>query len=99
MPLFSRAGTGVQLKTIETFELGLPAVATTASLRGVEARPGNCHVTDDPRAFAAAMIGIARRSAPDLDGRDFHARQRAALDDALARGLRSLACKGTRIAA
>lgn len=99
VPLFSRAGTGVQLKTIETFELGLPAVATTASLRGVEARPGNCHVTDDPRAFAAAMIGIARRSAPDLDGRDFHARQRAALDDALARGLRSLACKGTRIAA
>src|SRR5690606_29412733 len=48
VPLFSRAGTGVQLKTIETFELGLPAVATTLSLRGIEARPANCHVADDP---------------------------------------------------
>ena len=31
VPLISRAGTGVQLKTIETFELGLPAVASMSA--------------------------------------------------------------------
>lgn len=99
VPLFSRAGTGVQLKTIETFELGLPAVATALSLRGVDARPANCIVADDPRAFAAAMIHAAREGAPDLDGREFHARQSAALDAALKRGLDVLAGSPTRIAA
>ena len=44
----SRAGTGVQLKTLETFELGLPAVATTRSLRGIDSLPGNCVVADEP---------------------------------------------------
>jgi hypothetical protein len=50
VPLTSRAGTGVQLKTIETFELGLPSVATKRSLRGVDHVPANCTVTDDPVA-------------------------------------------------
>lgn len=99
VPLFSRAGTGVQLKTIETFELGLPAVATTLSLRGIEARPANCHVADDPLEFAAAMVRTARQIAGDLDGREFHVRQRVSLDEALRRGLRSLAFPRARIAA
>ncbi|MCG6113967.1 MAG: glycosyltransferase family 4 protein [Mesorhizobium sp.] len=99
VPLFSRAGTGVQLKTIETFELGLPAVATSSSLRGIDARPANCAVADDPRAFAEAMVTAAREGASDLDGRDFHTRQRAALDVALERGLDMLAGTRTRIAA
>ena len=99
VPLFSRAGTGVQLKTIETFELGLPAVATSLSLRGVSKRPDNCVVSDDPRAFAEAMVHAARAGAPDLDGREFHASQRAALDIALAKGLQMLAGSRTRIAA
>lgn len=99
VPLFSRAGTGVQLKTIETFELGLPAVATSLSLRGVDTRPANCAVCDDPRVFAEAMVAAARAGSPDLDGRDFHARQRAALDAALTKGLRMLARSRTRIAA
>lgn len=98
VPLFSRAGTGVQLKTIETFELGLPAVATSLSLRGIEARPANCHLTDEPREFAEAMVRSARLGA-DLDGRDFHARQLAALDEALRIGLRSLASHGAGMAA
>src|SRR4051812_48887482 len=34
--LCSRAGTGVQVKTLATFELGLPAVATPHSIRGIE---------------------------------------------------------------
>ena len=99
VPLFSRAGTGVQLKTIETFELGLPAVATQLSLRGIEARPDNCHVTDDPRDFAEAMVRTARLGAADLDGRNFHARQMAALDEALGHGLRELATQPGRMAA
>ena len=53
VPLISRAGSGVQLKTIETFELGLPAVATSRSLRGIGAVPANCTVADDPVEFAA----------------------------------------------
>ncbi|MGY6710359.1 MAG: glycosyltransferase [Rhizobiaceae bacterium] len=99
VPLFSRAGTGVQLKTIETFELGLPAVATSLSLRGVDTRPANCTVSDEPRAFAEAMLLAARAGTPDLDGREFHASQRAALDAALAKGLQTLPGSRTRIAA
>jgi hypothetical protein len=86
VPLISRAGTGVQLKTIETFELGLPSVATTRSLRGIGHIPANCVVTDDPAEFASALEQAAR-GAEDVDGALFHASQRAALDAAIARGL------------
>lgn len=87
IPLASRAGTGVQLKTIETFELGLPSVATPRSLRGIADVPTNCIVADDPRAFAAAMVEAVRNPLPDLDGRAFYDAQRAALDREIARGL------------
>jgi hypothetical protein len=90
VPLISTAGSGVQLKTIETFELGLPSVATTRSLRGIGFRPANCVVTDDPIAFASALVASARAS-HDADGAAFHAGQLAALDAALARGLAPLA--------
>ncbi|TIX55904.1 MAG: glycosyltransferase, partial [Mesorhizobium sp.] len=55
IPLISTSGSGVQLKTVETFELGLPSVATSHSLRGIDHRPVNCVVTDDPVAFAGAL--------------------------------------------
>lgn len=90
VPLVSRAGTGVQLKTIETFELGLPCVATSHSLRGVAHRPANCVVADDPRAFAAALVAAAAAPAALLDGAAFARRQREALDTAIRRGLASL---------
>ncbi|RUW19550.1 glycosyltransferase family 4 protein, partial [Mesorhizobium sp. M4B.F.Ca.ET.013.02.1.1] len=61
IPLISTAGSGVQLKTIETFELGLPSVATSRSLRGIGHRPDNCVVTDDPIAFAAALEAAAAK--------------------------------------
>ena len=86
-PLVSRAGTGVQLKTIETFELGLPSVATTSSLRGIDFVPTNCHHTDDPRAFADALQRMARGGAQDVDGRTFFANQRIALDKRIRFGL------------
>lgn len=85
--LISRAGTGVQLKTIETFELGLPSVATSLSLRGIDAAPANCVRCDDPRAFAAHLVRVASARPADLDGRTFHASQRAGLDRRLGQGL------------
>ncbi len=90
VPLISMAGSGVQLKTIETFELGLPSVATTRSLRGIGYRPGNCIVTDDPVAFASALEAMAASRPADGDGSVFHRHQMQALDAAVARGVRKL---------
>lgn len=87
VPLVSRAGTGVQLKTIETFELGLPSVATSHSLRGIASIPENCRRADAPEAFAEALQDMAAGGVPDLDGRTFHRAQRDALDRQLRRGL------------
>lgn len=89
VPLISRAGSGVQLKTIETFELGLPAVATSRSLRGIGSLPGNCTVADDPRRFADALVRAAAVAA-DTDPTRFRRDQRAALDRQLAYGLSAL---------
>ena len=90
VPLISTAGSGVQLKTIEAFELGLPAVATTKSLRGISAIPPNCVVTDDPRAFARALEQAARGAPQDVDGRGFFESQRNALDRQIMLGLKAL---------
>jgi len=89
IPLISTAGSGVQLKTIETFELGLPCVATSRSLRGIGYRPDNCVVTDDPTAFAAALQAAAAK-VRDVDGSAFHRRQLNALDAAIGLGLEKL---------
>ncbi|MCY0093544.1 glycosyltransferase [Hoeflea ulvae] len=91
IPLISRTGTGVQLKTIETFEMGLPSVATQNALRGIAARPENCVAAEEPAAFAAALSNLVDRArageALDGDGRAFHARQLDGLTAALASGL------------
>lgn len=98
IPLISRGGTGVQLKTIETFELGLPSVATSSALRGIAHMPANCVSVDDPRAFAAALCEAAEK--PRLvDGRGFYEAQRAALDRRIARGLEALGLIGQEIGA
>ena len=101
VPLISRAGSGVQLKTIETFELGLPAVATSRSLRGIGARAGKLRRgrrTGRIRPRAAS----ARRAAPgDVDGRALPPRPAAWRSTASLRsGLRALgfqARKGMRM--
>ncbi|MCX8281996.1 glycosyltransferase family 4 protein [Phyllobacterium sp. 0TCS1.6C] len=94
IPLISRAGTGVQLKTIETFELGLPSVATSLSVRGIAGVPENCAVADDPRTFAAAVNRLVARSRSgenlDCDGTSFHAAQVERLDAQLRLGLARL---------
>ncbi|HTO32850.1 MAG TPA: glycosyltransferase family 4 protein [Pararhizobium sp.] len=94
VPLISRGGTGVQLKTIETFELGMPSVATRASLRGIGAPPANCSVTDDPAEFARLLTErVAEVRGGDrkrLSGRVFHQAQKARLLETLAQGLSGL---------
>jgi hypothetical protein len=98
VPLISRAGSGVQLKTIETFELGLPAVATSRSLRGIGAVPVDCTVADDPLEFAHALERAARGAA-DVDGSRFRRDQLLALDRQLALGLRALGFHAERASA
>jgi len=92
--LTSRIGTGVQLKTIEAFQLGKPAVATRSSIRGVPFLPPNCLVADDAASFAAALTKLvldvrSERTAPS-DGRAFVEAQSRGLSAAVAEGLRSL---------
>ncbi len=91
IPLISRAGTGVQLKTIETFELGLPSVATALSVRGIADIPDNCVVADDPVIFARAVSQmVARvRSGEDMtrSGKAFRAAQQARFDRQIKLGL------------
>ncbi|TGP85221.1 glycosyltransferase, partial [Mesorhizobium sp. M8A.F.Ca.ET.218.01.1.1] len=98
IPLISTAGSGVQLKTIETFELGPPSVATSRSLRGIGYRPQNCVVTDDPVAFAAALEAAAA-DVRDVDGSAFHRRQVRALDAAVGLGLEKLGAVRREVAA
>ncbi|MBS3648532.1 glycosyltransferase [Pseudaminobacter sp. 19-2017] len=97
VPLISRGGTGVQLKTIETFELGLPSVATSSALRGIAYKPENCVVADEPAAFATALRNMAAGKPRVVDGSGFHRAQLAALDRAIAQGLDAL--RPTRVGA
>lgn len=89
--LASRAGTGVQLKTVEAMQLGLPAVATSLSCRGFSEVPANFRLADSPAAFAHALAEqVARSRAGEtlhVDGTGFMACQRAVLAQALDRGL------------
>lgn len=89
--LSSRAGTGVQLKTIEALELGLPAVATTLSCRGFSVLPDNLTRADTPADFARALVArvsaIRAGGRQRVDGAAFMALQREALADGLERGL------------
>lgn len=90
VPLISTAGSGVQLKTIETFELGLPSVATSRSLRGIDRPPSNCVVADEPEAFARALEEAVSVPSRDLDGRGFFESRREALDRQIVLGLQAL---------
>lgn len=94
--LSSRAGTGVQLKTIEAMQLGLPAVATALSCRGFTELPANFTLADSAADFAQALVdrvGEIRTGPPHrLDGAVFLARQQAALAAGIARGLEAASC-------
>lgn len=95
VPLVSRAGTGVQLKTIETFELGMPSVATAHSIRGIANIPANCTIADRPAEFAQAIRqrieAICSGDAQRLEGEAFRQSQIAGMDAAIGKGLGALA--------
>jgi glycosyltransferase involved in cell wall biosynthesis len=89
--LASRAGTGVQLKTVEAMQLGLPAVATPLSCRGFSELPANFTLADTPPDFAAALVSRLAAIGPQdwqrIDGTAFLSGQRATLSEGIARGL------------
>jgi hypothetical protein len=95
LALATKGGTGVQLKTIEALEEGMPAVATPEALRGVAHPPANLSVRADPAGFAAALVALVeaerRGEAIRADGSRFAAAQRAGLQAEIARALRALA--------
>jgi hypothetical protein len=94
MALTSRTGSGIQLKTIETFQMGKPAVATRSSIRGFSDLPTNCLVADDADRFAAALVKLvndvkSERTTPG-DGQAFVSRQREGMRTAVQAGLAAL---------
>ncbi len=92
--LTSRAGTGVQLKTIETLQLGVPAVATPLSMRGLAGTPANVVIADSAAMFAAALQahvqGVRQGSVVRADGTVFMAAQSNELALAIKAGLASI---------
>jgi glycosyltransferase involved in cell wall biosynthesis len=92
--LASRAGTGIQLKTIEAFEMGKATVATPSSVRGIAELPTNCLVADDPASFASALTKLvndvkAERTLPG-DGRAFAQHQKEGMASAVKAALAAL---------
>lgn len=89
--LSARGGTGVQLKTVEAFEEGLPVVSTRSSVRGMTWLPGNARVRDDAAGYAEALVAAVDEDrsgrATRVDGRRFTAHQQRQLSAAIARGL------------
>ncbi len=92
--LTSRAGTGVQLKTIEALQLGLPAVATSLSMRGLGQWPPNLGIADDAATFARLLAShVDAVQAGDItrvDGSVFMTAQRQALALAITAGLAAI---------
>ncbi|MCJ8310410.1 MAG: glycosyltransferase family 4 protein [Hyphomicrobiales bacterium] len=95
IPLISRGGTGVQLKTIEAFQSGRACVATSSSLRGIDVLPENCLQADTPEEFCNALVTLIEREKagilPVADGADFLNKQRDGMADGLRLGLAALA--------
>ncbi|MEM0899816.1 MAG: glycosyltransferase family 4 protein [Pseudomonadota bacterium] len=89
--LTARAGTGVQLKTIEAFEMGLPCVATPSSLRGIKNIPSNVLVANDAKTFAMALAAQAKShwlgELPKSDGLAFRQAQIEQMDRAIAKAV------------
>ncbi|MDY8107949.1 glycosyltransferase family 4 protein [Fulvimarina sp. 2208YS6-2-32] len=94
LALATKAGTGIQLKTLETFEEGMPAVATGQALRGVSYLPSNVRKADRAGDFANALIDLVDKERSGrigrLDGAVFAGTQLARLDEAVAAGLARL---------
>ena len=94
LALATKAGTGIQLKTLEAFEEGMPAVATSRALRGVTRMPANVRLANSAHDFASALADLVHGERAGeigrLDGRAFAKAQEAGLDKAIAGGLARL---------
>jgi glycosyltransferase involved in cell wall biosynthesis len=63
-------GGGTPLKLLEALAYGVPVVATTLAVAGLEVRDGEqCLVADGPEPFARAMVSLLRAPAPELGQR------------------------------
>ncbi len=95
IPLVSRGGTGVQLKTIEAFQAGYSCVATNSSVRGIDQLPSNCQKAEEPKAFASGLVTLVENSRQgkekQRDGHAFYRKQKAAMLNELSHGLSKLA--------
>lgn len=93
--LTSREGTGVQLKTIETFEMGLPAVATPSSIRAIAHLPKNVVVANDAKQFAQSLadhvLNVRTNLVHDIDGSMFRKAQLKQMDIVMKQALTNLA--------
>lgn len=59
VPLF--AGSGMRVKILDGWRLGLPVISTTIGAEGIEYLEGeNILIADDPEAFAAAVVRVLR---------------------------------------
>ncbi len=93
--LASREGTGVQLKSIETFEMGLPAVATQSSVRAIAQVPDNVLIEDDPKRFAQTLanhvVNVRTSQVRDIDGAGFRKAQLDRMDSVMKQALAKMA--------
>jgi sugar transferase (PEP-CTERM/EpsH1 system associated) len=65
-----RIARGIQNKVLEGMAMGRPVVVTSDGLAGIDAVPGDqVLVADDPRSFAATVLGVLSGSHADLGGR------------------------------
>lgn len=91
IPLISQEGTGVQLKSLETFEFGLPSVATRSAVRAIDHVPANCMLADSGDEYANALITLVNKSRAGQNitenGSNFIQLQRQKLMFSLAKGL------------
>ncbi len=54
-----RAGSGMRVRILDMFSLGMPVITTTIGLEGIEAAPGrDVLVADTPDEFTAAVIRL-----------------------------------------
>lgn len=92
--LTSREGTGVQLKTIETFEMGLPAVATQSSMRAIANVPSNVRIASSGKEFADALadhvLDVRTNVVSDIDGSAFRRSQIERMDEIMQTALTHL---------
>ncbi len=63
-------GGGTPLKLIEALAHGLPVIATSRAVAGLQVRGDeHCLLADDARSFAAALVRVLREGAPEMGRR------------------------------